>query len=93
MSMHTISNQFFFNFDKIYFYTMHHNLDNYNVHAKFVEHNGEKCSHGITILTKLHKIIIIVLHTLWDSIIAKSLVANFVLNMLQFDNFSKITFC
>jgi hypothetical protein len=54
MSMHAISNQiYFFNFKGIYFYSMYHNLDNYNVHAKFVEHNGEKCSHDITILTKL----------------------------------------
>jgi hypothetical protein len=52
--MHAISNQiYFFNFKGIYFYSMYHNLDNYNVHAKFVEHNGEKCSHDITILTKL----------------------------------------
>jgi hypothetical protein len=76
MSMHTISSQIFFpNFDGIYFYNMYHNLDNYNVHAKFVQHNGEKCFHGIIILRKLYKIIITILHKLWDNIIAKSLVA------------------
>jgi hypothetical protein len=36
--------------DEIHFYNMYHNFNNYNVHARSIEHEGEEWCCGITIL-------------------------------------------
>lgn len=96
MSMQTISNQFFLfiNGDGFFFNIVYHNLNNFNVFARFAGHNGEELCHGITIFTNLLNNIIIVSHKLQDNIISKSIVTKKFQNLFQINSFShNIMFC
>jgi hypothetical protein len=76
------------------FNIVYHSLNNYNVLARFVGHDGEELCHGITISTKLLNNIIIVSHNLQDNIISKSIITKKFQNLFQINSFShNIMFC